>query len=57
MPWTTLLVHLTPLPVRMLRHPQMGGRDRTFKCWVNLGYGGWVATASPSDLRVASANN
>ena len=31
----------------------MAGRDRTFKCWVNLAYGGWVATALHSDLRVA----
>jgi len=26
------LVYLTPLPVRMSRHRQMAGRDRTFKC-------------------------
>src|SRR6266581_225925 len=52
-PSTKLLVHLTPLPVRMLRHRQMAGRGRTFKCWVNLAYGGWVANASHSDSRVA----
>ena len=23
----------------------MAGRDRTFKCWVNLAYGAWAATA------------
>src|SRR3984885_2388871 len=51
--WTTLLVYLTPLPVRMLRRRQMAGRDHTFKCWVNLAYGGWVATALHSDSRVA----
>src|SRR5260370_21432072 len=53
MPWTTLLAHLTPLPVRMLRRRQMAGRDHTFKCWVSLAYGGWVATALRSDSRVA----
>jgi XapX domain-containing protein len=31
----------------------MAGRDHTFKCWVNLAYGGWVATALRSDSRVA----
>ena len=31
----------------------MEGRDRTFKCWVSLAYGGWVATALHSDSRVA----
>src|ERR1700693_2149951 len=45
-------VHLTPLPVRMLRRRQMAGRDHTFKCWVSLAYGGWVATALHSDSRV-----
>src|ERR1700693_4811847 len=33
----------------MLRHRQMAGRDHTFKCWVSLAYGGWVATALHSD--------
>src|SRR5882762_97953 len=47
------MVYLAPLPVRMSRHRQMAGRDRTFKCWVNLAYGGWVATASHSDSCVA----
>src|ERR1700731_3448400 len=37
----------------MSRRRQMVGRDRTFKCWVSLAYGGWVATASHSDSRVA----
>src|SRR5713226_5023743 len=37
----------------MLRHRQMAGRDHTFKCWVSLAYGGWVATALHSDSRVA----
>src|SRR5579859_7514699 len=46
---TKLLVHRTPLPVRMLRRRQMAGRTRTFKCWVNLGYGGWAATALRSN--------
>src|SRR5882724_8974444 len=46
-------MYLTPLPVRMLRHRQMPGRDRTFKCWVSLAYGSWVATALHSDSRVA----
>src|SRR5713226_2508660 len=31
----------------------MAGRGRTFKCWVSLAYGGWVATALRSDSRVA----
>jgi XapX domain-containing protein len=31
----------------------MAGRDHTFKCWVSLAYGGWVATALHSDSRVA----
>ena len=31
----------------------MAGRDRTFKCWVSLAYGSWVATALRSDSRVA----
>jgi XapX domain-containing protein len=31
----------------------MAGRDHTFKCWVSLAYGGWVATALRSDSRVA----
>ena len=31
----------------------MAGRDHTFKCWVNLACGGWVATALRSDSRVA----
>src|SRR6266704_6379477 len=52
-PRTTLLMYLTPLPVRMLRRRQMAGRDHTFKCWVSLAYGGWVATALRSDSRVA----
>src|ERR1700736_5138835 len=51
--WTTLLVYLSPLPVRMLRRRQMAGRDRTFKCWASSAYGGWVATALHSDSRVA----
>src|SRR5258706_12546478 len=37
----------------MLRHRQMAGGNRTFKCWVNLAFGGWVATVSHSDSRVA----
>src|SRR5258705_13553826 len=49
----TLLLHLTPLPVRMLRRRQMAVRDRTFRCWVSLAYGGSVATALRSDSRVA----
>src|SRR5271169_5831103 len=36
----------------MLRRRQMAGRDHTFKCWVSLAYGGWVATALRSDSRV-----
>src|SRR5882757_6495342 len=52
-PRTTLLVYRTRLPVRMSRHRQMAERDRTFKCWVNLVYGGWVATALRSDSLVA----
>src|SRR5260370_33516209 len=55
-PWTTLLVYLTPLPVRMSRHRQLAGRNRTFKCWVNWAYGGWVASALRSDSRVAGGN-
>ena len=31
----------------------MAGRDRTFKCWVTLAYGSWVATALHSDSRGA----
>ena len=31
----------------------MAKRTRTFKCWVSLAYGGWVATALHSDSRVA----
>ena len=31
----------------------MAGRDRTFRCWVSLAYGGWVATALRSDSRGA----
>ena len=31
----------------------MAGRDHTFKCWVSLAYGGWVATALRFDSRVA----
>ena len=31
----------------------MAMRDHTFKCWVSLAYGGWVATALRSDSRVA----
>jgi len=31
----------------------MVGRDRTFKCWVSLAYGGWVAIALRSDSRAA----
>ena len=31
----------------------MAGRDRTFKCWATLAYGGWVATALRSDSRGA----
>src|SRR6266699_2768773 len=50
--WTTLVAHLTPLRVRMLSHRKMAGRDRTFKCWVTLAYGSWVAIALLSDLRV-----
>src|SRR5882724_2070189 len=46
-------MYLTPLPVRMLRHRQMPGRDRTFKCWVISAFGGWVATVLHSDSRVA----
>jgi XapX domain-containing protein len=49
----TLLVYLTPPPVRTLRRRQMAGRDHTFKYWVSLPYGGWVATALLSDSRVA----
>src|SRR6266852_9950170 len=37
----------------MLRRRQMAGRDHSFKCWVSLAYGGWVATALRSDSRVA----
>jgi XapX domain-containing protein len=37
----------------MARHRQMAGRDRTSKCWVNLAYGGWVATALRSDRGAA----
>src|SRR6202049_4131434 len=37
----------------MLRRHQMAGRDHTFKCWVSLAYGGWVATVLHSDSRVA----
>src|SRR5271154_2937215 len=37
----------------MLRHRQIAGRDRTFKCWGNLAYGGWVATVLPSNSRGA----
>jgi XapX domain-containing protein len=50
---TTHLAHLTPLRVRMLPRRQMAGRDHTFKCWVSLAYGGWVATALHSDSLVA----
>ena len=31
----------------------MAGRDHTFKCWVSLAFGDWVATALRSDSRVA----
>ena len=48
--WSARLI---PLLVRMLRHRQMAGRDHTFKCWVSLAYGGWVATALRFDSRVA----
>src|SRR5438045_2929427 len=51
-PWTPLLMYRTPLPVRMLRHRQMTGGDRTYKYWVNLVYGGWVAIVLHSDSRV-----
>src|SRR5882757_10271955 len=37
----------------MLKRRHMAGRDRTFKCWVSLAYGGSVATALRSDSRVA----
>jgi XapX domain-containing protein len=36
-----------------LPHRQTGGRDHTFKCWVSLACGGWVATALRSDSCVA----
>src|SRR6202049_1821084 len=37
----------------MLKRRQKAGHNRTFKCWVSLAYGGWVATALHSDSRVA----
>ena len=45
----------TPLLVRLSRHRRMAGRDRIFKCWVNLAYAGWVATASPSERQQANS--
>jgi XapX domain-containing protein len=36
----------------MLQHRRMAECDRTFKCWVTLGYGSWVVTALHSDSLV-----
>src|SRR6266496_3230396 len=40
-----LLASRTPLPVRILRPPQLAGQNRTCKCWETSAFGGWVATA------------
>src|SRR6202162_756967 len=48
-----LLARPTPLPVRILRPPQLAGQNRTSKCWVTSAFGGWVATVLHSDSRVA----
>ena len=48
-----LLARPTPLPVRILRLPELAGLTRTSKCWVISAFGGWVATVLHSDSRVA----
>src|SRR5258706_6064840 len=50
---TRLLACPTPHPVRILRTPQLARQNRTSKCWVTSAFGGWVATVSHSDSRVA----
>src|SRR6202162_3677144 len=44
-----LLARPTPLPVRMLRLPNVAGQNPTCKCWATSAFGGWVATALHSD--------
>src|SRR5256886_11431892 len=46
---TRLLARPTPLPVRILRPPQLAGQNRTSKCWAISAFGGWVATALHSN--------
>src|SRR5258705_359500 len=46
---TRLLARPTPLPVRILRPPQLAGQNRTCKCWATSAFGGWVATALHSN--------
>src|ERR1700742_970168 len=57
--WDKLLARLTPLPVHMLRHRHMAGRNRTFKCWVSLGCGIWDAIVSPFEngIRIPNKRN
>src|ERR1700722_17163836 len=40
-----LLARPTPLPVRILRPPQLAGHNRTSECWATAAFGVWVATA------------
>src|SRR6266568_1860973 len=40
-----LLASRTPLPVRILRPPQLAGQNRTCRYWATSAFGGWVATA------------
>src|SRR5216683_2039386 len=40
-----LLASRTPLPVRILRTPQLAAQSRACKCWATSAFGGWVATA------------
>src|SRR6266699_1721791 len=44
-----LLASRTPLPVRILRPPQLAGQNRTCRCWATSAFGGWVATALHSN--------
>src|SRR5260221_14761288 len=48
-----LLARPTPLSVRISRVPPLAGRNRTCKYWATSVFGGWVATASHFDSRVA----
>src|SRR5712691_4668202 len=46
---TRKLARPTPLPVRILRPPQLAGQNRTCKCSATSAFGGWVATALHSN--------